>query len=133
MNSMTVKAIGSLLAVLILAAAAAPACVGSAECSMPCCRHEAGHGSPPGEAPASAPCCPPAAEPADGGASGCRFVANHLALPTAADPGPASTAAAGEAVGIQPLPPPDRLHTARRTGPPPPETPLFLRLQTLLI
>jgi hypothetical protein len=133
MNSMTIKTFGSFLAVLLLAAAAAPACIGSAQCSMPCCRHEAGHGSQPDEAPGSGSCCPPAAEPADGGAAGCRFVENHLALPSAADHGPASTAAADAAVGIQPLPPPDRPHTARRMGSPPPETPLFLRLQTLLI
>jgi len=133
MNHGIAKAIQILLVVFLLATAAAPACVGSENCSMPCCRHDSQPVSHPADGTASKPCCPQTADPADGIGPGCRFVQHHLALPPGAESGPVFTAAAGGTVLEYPFLWSDGPPALRRADSTPPETPLYLRLQTLLI
>ncbi|MCK7514562.1 MAG: hypothetical protein MZV70_68195 [Desulfobacterales bacterium] len=68
------KFIHAFLALLILAAAVAPACAGSENCSMPCCRHKrravSHHHGPLRTAK---PCCPQTADASADTGSGCRF------------------------------------------------------------
>lgn len=132
MNSAIRKAIRALLAVLLLSAAAAPACVGSEDCSMSCCRREAARGSHTHPA-APEPCCPQAGDPADGMGAGCRFVQHHIALPAEAGTGPAVAATAYSAVFEHRFLQTDMPPMAHRTDPSPPETPLYMRLQAFLI
>ena len=135
MNSAIHKVIRALLAVLLLSAAAAPACVGSEDCSMPCCRREAAPGShsqPAGPA-APKPCCPQAADPAAGVGTGCRFVQHPLALPAEAGTGPTVTATAYSEVFEHRFLWTDMPPMPNRTDPSPPETPLYIRLHAFLI
>jgi hypothetical protein len=125
------KAIRVLLAVFLLSAMAAPACAGLENCSMPCCRKADKPVAHPASAVPSKSCCKQTADPAD--IAGCRFVQHHIALPSGADGGPALTGTTGMAVLEQTILGPDRLSALRRKDSAPPETLLYLRLQTLLI
>jgi hypothetical protein len=133
MKSAGAKCIHVLLALFILAAAVVPACAGSEDCSMPCCRQKAkpaSHHSAPAH---SKPCCTQTTDASAGIDPGCRFVQYNPALPAAGDAGPVATAAVVAAAIENPI--------MLRVSTPAawcldsllPDTPLYLRLQTLLI
>lgn len=133
MKSACAKCIHVLLALLILAAAVAPACAGSENCSMPCCRHKVPPVSHPTDAAPAKPCCTQTADAPAGIGSGCRFDQHNLALPSGADGGPILAAAVAAVVLEKPMLLCVSAPTARLIDSSPPETPLYLRLQALLI
>jgi len=133
MNSVITKCVHVLLALFILAAAVAPACAGSANCSMPCCRHPAQPVSQPWDAVHSKPCCTQPADAPAGIGSGCRFVQHNLALPSAGDTGPVLSAGVGAVAPENPIMWSGPMPSVRCIDSSPPDTPLYLRLRTLLI
>jgi len=135
MNGVIARTAHALLVVLLLATAAAPACVGSGDCRMPCCRHTPEPVSHPhaAEGTAPAPCCPQTADTADGTGPGCRWVQDRLALPSGAETGPGFTATAAVAVRDDPFPWQGWSRELRRADSTPPEKRRYLRLLTLLI
>jgi hypothetical protein len=133
MKSVGAKCIHVLLALLILAAAMAPACAGSENCSMPCCRHKAQPVSHQPDAAHAKPCCTPVAEASPGIGSGCRFDQHKLALPSGGENGPIIASATVVVVLENPMRSSASTPAARCVDSSPPDTPLYLRLQTLLI
>jgi len=133
MKSVGAKCIHVLLALLILAAAMAPACAGSENCSMPCCRHKAQPVSHQPDAAHAKPCCTPVAEASPGIGSGCRFDQHKLALPSGGENGPIIASATVGVVLENPMRSSASTPAARCVDSSPPDTPLYLRLQTLLI
>jgi hypothetical protein len=133
MKSVGAKCIHVLLALLILAAAMAPACAGSENCSMPCCRHKAQPVSHQPDAAHAKPCCTPVAEASPGIGSGCRFDQHKLALPSGGENGPIIASATVVVVLENPMQSSASTPAARCVDSSPPDTPLYLRLQTLLI
>jgi hypothetical protein len=131
MKLRAVKFIHAVAAMLFLLGAAAPACYGQENCSMPCCRHKTPPASSHADAAPTKPCCSQTADSSPG--AGCRYDRTHLAF----DPGPAaaSTALAATASIIPhdpielPLSPRMVIPTTSGLF----KTPLFLRTQTLLI
>jgi hypothetical protein len=99
---------------------------------MPCCRKADKPVAHPASAAPSKSCCKQTADAAADIAC-CRFVQNHLALPSAADAGPALTGTTGMVVLEQTILAPDWFSALRRTDSAPPAIQLYLRLQTLLI
>jgi len=132
MKSAGAKCIHVLLALLILAAAVAPACAGSENCSMPCCRHKAQPISHQADAAHAAPCCTQA-DTSAGIGSGCRFDQHNLALPAGGETGPVIAAVVAAVVLENPMRRCASTPAARCVDLSPPDTPLYLRLQTLLI
>jgi hypothetical protein len=133
MKSVGNKCVFLLLALFILTAAVVPACAGSENCSMPCCRHKAKPVSHHTDPAHPKPCCSQTADASSGIGSGCRFDQHHIALLSGGETGPIIAATAVAVVLQNPMP---LCTSARATGCPdsdPPETPLYLRLQTLLI
>jgi hypothetical protein len=133
MKSAGAKCIHVLLALLILAAAVAPACAGSENCSMPCCRHKAQPVSHQPDAAHAKPCCTPVAEASPGIGSGCRFDQHKLALPSGGENGPIIASATVVVVLENPMRRCASTPAARCVDSSPPDTPLYLRLQALLI
>lgn len=134
MKSAGAKCIHVLLALLILAAAVAPACAGSENCGMPCCRHKAKPVSHRADAAHAKPCCPQTADSAADFGSGCRFDQHKLALPSSgSETGPVIAAAVAAAVPEKPMLLCVSAPSARLIDSSPPGTPLYLRLQALLI
>ena len=133
MKSAGAKSIHVLLALLILAAAVAPACAGSENCSMPCCRQKAQPVSHQPDAAHAKPCCTPVAEASPGIGSGCRFDQHKLALPSGGENGPIIASATVGVVLENPMRSSASTPAARCVDSSPPDTPLYLRLQTLLI
>jgi hypothetical protein len=133
MKSVAAKSIPILLTLIFLAAALAPACAGSENCSMPCCRPKAQPASHPAAEASGGACCPQPADDAAGRMSGCRFVKSNAALPSAAETGPGPTAALGYLVFDHPIARPGAAPGVRSADSGPPGTPIYLRLQTLLI
>ena len=134
MKSAGAKCIHVLLALLILAAAVAPACAGTENCSMPCCRHKAKPVSHRTDAAHAKPCCTPPADASADIGSGCRFDQHKLALPSSgSEAGPVIAAAVGAAVLEKPMLLCVSAPSARLIDSIPPDTPLYLRLQALLI
>jgi len=132
MKSAGAKSIHVLLALLILAAAVAPACAGSENCSMPCCRHKAQPVSHQADAAHATPCCTQA-DTSAGIGSGCRFDQHNLALPAGGETGPVIAAVVAAVVLENPMRRCASTPAARCVDLSPPDTPLYLRLQTLLI
>jgi len=132
MKSAGAKSIHVLLALLILAAAVAPACAGSENCSMPCCRQKAQPVSHPPDAAHAKPCCTQA-DTSAGIGSGCRFDQHNLALPAGGETGPVIAAVVAAVVLENPMRRCASTPAARCVDLSPPDTPLYLRLQTLLI
>jgi hypothetical protein len=129
MKSAGAKCIQVLLTLLILAAAVAPACAGAENCSMPCCRHKA---QPVSHQTDAAPCCTQA-DASAGVGSGCRFDQHKLALPAGGENGPIIASATVAVVLENPMRSSASTPAARCVDSSPPDTPLYLRLQTLLI
>jgi hypothetical protein len=132
MKSAGAKCIHVLLALLILAAAVAPACAGSENCSMPCCRHKAQPVSHQADAAHATPCCTQA-DTSAGIGSGCRFDQHYLALPSGGETGPIIAAVVAAVVLENPMRRCASTPAARCVDSSPPDTPLYLRLQALLI
>jgi hypothetical protein len=130
MNSALPKYIHALLALFLLAAAAAPACAGLENCSMPCCRPPASHA---GDAAHSGPCRTGTEDAPAGVGADCRFEPHQVALPSGSDAGPIFAAAAAALVPDKPIRLCAASPAARRADSSPPDTPLYLRLQALLI
>lgn len=119
-----------LLALILLAAVVAPACAGTEECSMPCCRQKA----KPVLHPAGAnSCCQPTTDASAGTGSGCRFERHPLALPSMSETGPSTVATVSGVVLESPVRPYPSTPAAGGADPRPPDTPVYLRLQILLI
>jgi hypothetical protein len=133
MKSPGAKCIRILLALFILAAAVAPACAGSEDCSMPCCRHKAKPVAYPADAAHPKPCCAQKTDTSAGIGPGCRFVQHPLVLTTGGDADPVIAATVVWAVLENPIMQRASTPAARCMDPSPPETPLYVRLQTLLI
>jgi hypothetical protein len=134
MKSAGAKCIHVILALLILASAVAPACAGSENCSMPCCRHKAKPVSHQTDAAHDKPCCPPTADAAVDIGSGCRFDQHKLALPSSgSEVGPIIAAAIAATVPENQRRSTAWTPAARCVDSSLPDTPLYLRLQTLLI
>jgi hypothetical protein len=133
MKSTGAKCIHVLLALFILAAAVVPACAGSENCSMPCCRHKAKPVSHQPTAAHSKPCCAQTPDASAGIGSGCRFDQNKLALPSGGETGPIIAAAIAAMVPENPTRSAAWTPASRCVDSSLPDTPLYLRLQTLLI
>lgn len=134
MKSAGAKCILVLLALLSLAAAVAPACAGSENCSMPCCRHKVPPVSHPTDAAPAKPCCTPPTDASADIGSGCRFDQHKLALPSSgSEAGPIIAAAIAATVFENPMRPGAWTPAARCVDSSLPDTPIYLRLQTLLI
>jgi hypothetical protein len=133
MKARLVKFVHAVVAVLFLAAAAAPACAAQENCSMPCCRPKARPAPAQADAAHAKPCCSPTADPSAGSGVGCRYDQTHLAL----DAGHAASALAfatpPSVIGQHAL----ELNSSPRAvfaaDTPLFNTPIFLRTQTLLI
>jgi hypothetical protein len=130
MKSTGAKCIRALLALILLAAVLAPACAGAEDCSMPCCRQKAQPVSHPAEA---TPCCQQTTDASAGAGSGCRFEQHPLALPFLTETGPITVATVAAVVLETPVRPCPSTPAAGDADSSPPDTPLYLRLQILLI
>lgn len=133
MKSAGAKCIHVLLVLLILAFSVAPACAGMENCSMPCCRHKAKPVSHPTDAAHSKPCCTQTTDASAGIGSGCRFDQHKLALPSGGETGPIITSAVAAVVIENPMRPCTSTPAARCVDSSPPDTPLYLHFQALLI
>ncbi|MCU0592183.1 MAG: hypothetical protein MUC57_12015 [Desulfobacterales bacterium] len=133
MKSTAAKSIQVLLALFILAAALAPACTGAENCSMPCCRHEAKPVPHPAGMASAGACCAPTADDSADNLSGCRFANISPVLPSGVERTPVMTAAVSTAVFDDPIERPVFTPPLRFMDSSPSDTPLYLRLQTLLI
>jgi hypothetical protein len=134
MKSAGAKCIHVFLALLIVASAVAPACAGAENCSMPCCRQKPQPAPHRTDAAHAKPCCPPAADAAADIGSGCRFDHHKLALPSSgSEAGPIIAAAIAATVPENQKRPAAWTPAARCADSSLPDTPLYLRLQTLLI
>lgn len=133
MKSAGAKCFHVLLALFILAAAVVPACAGSENCSMPCCRHKAAPVSHQPNAAHSKPCCAQTTDASAGIGSGCRFDQHNLALPSGGENVPIIASAAVVVALENPMRSCTSTSAARCVDSSPPDTPLYLRHQTLLI
>jgi hypothetical protein len=133
MKSAVAKSLHILLALFILAAALGPACAGSENCSMPCCRHKANPVSRPTDMVPGRSCCTQAAGDSADNMSGCRFVKTSPALPSGAGSVTGMTAAVGAVAFDNPIERPSGTPSICSMDSRPPGPPLHLRLQTLLI
>jgi len=133
MKSIATQCIHIVLALFILAAAVTPACAGGDNCSMPCCRHKTKPGSHQTDAAHSTPCCTQTADASAGTGSGCRFDQYNLALRSGGETGPIIAAALAAIVLENPKLSCTSTPAARCMDSSPPDTPLYLRLQALLI
>jgi hypothetical protein len=133
MKSTAARSIPVLMALFILAAALAPVCTGAENCSMPCCRHEAQPVSHPADMAAGRSCCTQTADDSVDNRSGCRFAKISPVLPSGVESAPVMTAAVGTVVFYRPIERPAVTPPLRFMVSSPPDTPLYLRLQTLLI
>ena len=133
MKSIAAQCTHIVLALFILAAAVTPACAGGDNCSMPCCRHKTKPDSHQTDAAHSKPCCTQTADASAGTGSGCRFDQHNLALPSGGESGPINAAAVAAAVLEKPMLLCVSAPSARLIDSIPPDTPLYLRLQALLI
>jgi hypothetical protein len=133
MKSIVTQCIHIVLALFILAAAVTPACAGTENCSMPCCRHKA---KPVPQLPAAAPpkaCCTHPADASSGIGSGCRFDQHNLALNS--EDRTVSTPTAPALVTTPHITTHGHAWTAFRMveAPQPFKDPLYLRIQIFLI
>lgn len=133
MKSAAAKSLHILLVLFILAAALAPVCAGSENCSMPCCRHKANPASHPIDMVSGGSCCTQAAGDSEDNISGCRVVKASPALPSGADSVPGMTAAVGAVAFDNSIERPSDTPSICSMDSRPPGPPLYLRLQTLLI
>jgi hypothetical protein len=78
-------------------------------------------------------CCTPTADDSADNLSGCRFANISPALPSGVENTPVMTAAVGTLVSDNPIERPAFTPPLRFMDSSPPDTPLYLRLQTLLV
>jgi hypothetical protein len=100
---------------------------------MPCCQHKAKPVSHQTDAAHSKPCCTQTADASAGTGSGCQFDQHNLALPSGGETGPINAAAVAAVVLENPMLSCASTPAARCLDLSPPDTPLYLRLQVLLI
>jgi hypothetical protein len=133
MKSTAAKSLHTLLALFILAAALAPVCSGSENCSMPCCRDKAQPVSHSMDMASGRSCCTHSADDFADNLSACRFGNTSPALPSGVESAPGMTAAVGTGVFDHPIERPSHkpligFKDTRLRG-----APLYLQLHTLLI
>lgn len=133
MKSTAAKSLHILLALFILAAALAPVCIGSENCSMSCCRDKAQPVSHPMDMAAVSPCCTQTADDSADTLSACRLLKSSAALPSSVESVADMSAAVGAAVFDPPVDRPPHRPSADSKDSPPRGVPLYLHLHTLLI